>query len=422
MFDALTDGLTYLQAHSIGGFVALFWFVLLFELPRYILPFVSAALFMKRDPDIAAADLCSIGRISLMIAGHNEERAIERCVLGLWEQSLPPDEIIVVSDGSSDGMINMLAELRQRGLISKAHGTALRAGKSAATNLAQRLADGDIMINVDCDCSFDRHALRNIVRPFSDLRVGAVSGNISPRNRTVSIIAAFQAIEYLISISLGKKALGMIGQVSCASGAFSAFRRDALEQVSGLDSGGGEDLDVTLRLRRSGWRIEFADDAMCYTDVPATLTALTRQRFRWERDAVRLRYRKHVGAMNPFSKKFDPAELFNEFEFLLFNVVGAAALPFYCLWLFTSFGDMAPLILIAAQAGMTAIDIIVFALAAVATPRAVSLPLFPYVFGYSLFNGILMRFIRLSAYLQEWIFRSSYSDTYVPDKVHKVRA
>ena len=47
----------------------------------------------------------------------------------------------------------------------------------------------------------------------------------------------------------------VIGQVVCASGAFSAFRRTALEEVGGFDVGGGEDLDATLRMGKNGWRI-----------------------------------------------------------------------------------------------------------------------------------------------------------------------
>ena len=50
-----------------------------------------------------------------------------------------------------------------------------------------------------------------------------------------------------------------------------------------------------------------------------------------------------------------------------------------------------------------------------------ALPLAPYVVGYSLFNGFVMRFVRLAAYLQEWVVEASYRDTYVPSKVHRVR-
>ena len=378
-----------------------------------------AALSVRTER--ARPEKVDVGRLSVVIAGHNEEDSIERCVVSLREQSLLPDEIIVVSDGSTDRMPQVLRALQSRGLIQQAHSTQVRSGKSAAVNLAVGRSTGNIIVNVDCDCTFDRHALRDIVEPFADPEVGAVSGNIIVRNPEVSLISACQAIEYMISISQGKQASGLTDQVSCVSGAFGAFRREALERVGGLDSGGGEDLDVTLKLRTAGWKTRFAPDAICYTDVPTTLEALTRQRFRWERDAVRLRNRKHRDLLNPFSSRFSVLELLHELDFLVFNVFAASIFPIYIVWLFVTYGGLTPIILMAAQVGMWGLDAFTFLLAAWMTPKVNALALIPYLPAYSPFYGFLMRFVRLAAYLQEWVFKASYRDPYVPQKVHLVR-
>lgn len=414
---SMTEALDYLFAQNFASLFVLFWFVLVFEVPRYLMLFLATAFVPKRREDTRPFD----GRVSIVIAGHSEESSIQKCVLALREQSRKANEIIVVSDGSSDRMAAKIALMLRNGLIDSAHSTQLRSGKSAGTNMAARLCTGDIIINVDCDCSFDRHAIRNILRPFADRDVAAVCGAILPRNTYRSLIAAFQGIEYMISISLGKQAADRVGQVTCVSGAFGAFRREAYEMTGGLDAGGGEDLDLTIRLRRSGWRIRFAADAQCYTDVPETRSALVSQRFRWERDAVRLRYRKHADMMNPFSRRFRWSELAHEVEFLFFNILAAAAMPFYLIWLFQTYGTFALTVLLAAQFGLLALDLIVFLLAASVTPKANGFGLLPYLVGYSVFSSIYMRFVRLTAYLQEWILRTSYSDAYVPDKVHKVR-
>ncbi|MFO6464294.1 glycosyltransferase family 2 protein [Jannaschia sp. KMU-145] len=412
----LASAIAYLEAQSFDSLLALFWFVAIFELPRYGIPFLLTALTPGRTRPSAEFE----GRVSVIIAGHSEEQAIAACVHGLVEQSRRPDEIVVVSDGSSDAMRRRIAELRAAGLIDAVHATDLRSGKSAGTNMAARLSTGQIVINVDCDCSFDRYAIRNVLRPFADPAVAAVCGNILPRNTDRSLIARFQAIEYAISISLGKQAGDRLDQITCVSGAFGAFRRDAYDAVGGLDAGGGEDLDLTLSLRQAGWGIRFAADAMCYTDVPATRAALVGQRLRWERDAVRLRYRKHARMLNPFASGFRVSELVHELEFLLFNVVAAAALPVYVLWLFAMYGASAWIVMGAAQLGLMVLDLLVFILAASRTPKLDGLSLLPDVPGYSLFS-IYMRMVRLAAYLQEWIFRSSYADNYVPEKVHRVR-
>ena len=144
--------------------------------------------------------------------------------------------------------------LQKQGLIAEAHCTQLRAGKSAACNLGFSRASGAIIVNVDCDCILERHALLHLCQPFIDPIVGAIAGNIVVRNADASLIAGFQAIEYLISISQGKQSANLTDQMTCVSGAFGAFRRTAIQGVGGLDAGGGEDLDATLRLRTSGWR------------------------------------------------------------------------------------------------------------------------------------------------------------------------
>jgi len=102
--------------------------------------------------------------------------------------------------------------------------------------------------------------------------------------------------------------------------------------------------------------------------------------------------------------------------------VGAAIIfPIYIAWLLATYGDLALMILIGAQAGMLVLDSATFVLAALVSPKVKALPLAPYVVGYSLFNGFVMRFVRLAAYLQEWVVEASYRDTYVPSKVHRVR-
>ncbi len=420
MWQTFTDGFAFLSSQSWAGFLALFWFTILFDVPRYTLPFIAAAFFGPRSekPAHLASD---IGKVSVILAGHNEADAIERCVRSFHEQSCPPDEIVVVSDGSTDGMPEKLRELQSQGVIDQAHCTQLRAGKSAACNLGERWATGDIIIIADCDCTYHRHSLKRILAPFSDPEIGAVSGNIMVRNVAHGLITRFQAIEYLISISLGKQASAMTEQVTCVSGAFGAFRRLAIQGANGNDVGGGEDLDLTMRLRKGGWRIAFAPEAICYTDTPATFGALVRQRFRWERDAVRIRYRKHGDLMNPASENFKLTELVHELEFLIFHIVGAAVLPVYIVWLFLTYGNFALTILLSVQLGLFVLDFLSFLLAALATPRANALPLLAYTPAYSLFSGFVMRNVRLAAYIEEWLFNASADDEYLPAKVRITR-
>ena len=144
--------------------------------------------------------------------------------------------------------------MREERLIDAALATSLRSGKSSASNLGISLAHGDIVVVADCDCTFDRDAIRHLIAPFEDPAIGAVCGNIGVRNTRATLLSAIQGVEYLLSISLGKRLLDMFDQVTCASGAFSAFRKRALAEVAGHDVGPGEDLDLTSDCAAPGGR------------------------------------------------------------------------------------------------------------------------------------------------------------------------
>lgn len=417
-------GFAFLLAQSIVGVMSIFWYTIIFEIPRYFIPFVAAGLSLRDKSDAPqeqepapAANLT----VSIVLIGHNEESAIEACVRSLREQSFNDFDIVVVSDGSTDKMSAAARELVRRGWVSQVLTTDLRGGKSSGINLAWHAAKGDIIINVDCDCSFDRYAIEALVRPFADPRIGAVCGDVAPRNSDASLIAQFQEIEYLQSISVGKRIGNVVDQIVCASGAFSAFRRSALEQVGGFDVGGGEDLDVTLRLRKIGWKVRFAPDAMCYTDVPTSAFVLIRQRLRWERDASWLRFRKHKRLLNPFARDFIGGETFHQWDFFVFNVAAAFVFPAYLVILGVQYGSFLPAILISMQLGLLTMDVTILALSAWITRRPTFWRNLPYLPAYTLFQCYVMRPVRLFAYIDELCFSGSHRDNYTPFKVRLER-
>lgn len=397
--------------------LGLFWYVLLIDLPRYTLGFcavATSAIFAerRREPDGLLHPL-----VSVVLAGHNERRTIRRCVLSLRQQTYDRLEIICVDDGSIDGMSRELRRLRDERLIDAVLSTSLRRGKSSAHNLGVSRARGDIIVITDCDCTLDRDAIQHLIAPFEDPTVGSVCGNIGVRNCRATLLSAMQAMEYLLSISLGKRMFDLFGQVTCASGAFGAFRRRTLAQIGGLDVGPGEDLDITLRLRGAGWKIRFAEHAWCLTDVPDTLETFVSQRLRWERDALRLRFRKHWRSTNPRQGWREAGELIHQAEFVLIYLVATLAFPLYLIWLAYAFGAAALTVVVLVMMLYIVLDVIAIACALVVVERAELRRMLPYVLVYGIFHAYLLRIVRLVAYTQEWMFMASRRDRYVPARV-----
>ncbi|MFY0613014.1 MAG: glycosyltransferase family 2 protein [Hyphomicrobiaceae bacterium] len=425
----LFDGLDLLANVGTTGLVAMLWYLIIFEIPRYGLSFLSLALlpFRAGQARLRSTRHEQIGQslalqskpvpVSVLVVGHSEAEALENCIDSLRAQSFSQFEIVVVSDGSRDAMVDVAERLLRGGKIDKLLSTDLRCGKSAGVNLAVRAATGDLLVNVDCDCSYDRFAIERILARFSDPTVGAVSGDIIPRNANSSLISALQTIEYLLSISLAKRAANTLEQVVCVSGAFGAFRRSALASIGGLDPGGAEDLDLTMRMRSRGWRIRFEPEAICYTDVPHTAWSLVRQRLRWERDSVRVRFRKHKRELSPFAKNFRSSETFHQVDFLLFHVLFAFVFPVYLAFMWLAFGHNAMFLLIAVQVVALMLDCLAFVIAIAITGRWHSFGMCAYLPAYSLYTSVFMRLVRLWAYIDEWAFDSSRKDSYVPERV-----
>ena len=220
--------------------LAMFWFMIILELPRYTLSGLAVFVcsFFRRTPPTRAdrAYLDSL-KLSVVVAGHNEADSMWKCLRSLGEQTRRIDEIIVVDDGSTDGMRDMINAIRRAGHIDVALANQVRCGKAASCNMAFNFSSGDIIINLDADSSYDRDAIAKLIEPFCDPKVGATTGSIGVRNFRLSAVTAWQSIEYVTSIALGKRVLEMFDMVACASGAFSAFRREAVDQMASWRAG-----------------------------------------------------------------------------------------------------------------------------------------------------------------------------------------
>jgi cellulose synthase/poly-beta-1,6-N-acetylglucosamine synthase-like glycosyltransferase len=397
-------------------------FPLLFEFPRYLLGFPSIVMMYLRDRKAAQKGALklppNLGKVSILIAGHNEADAIENGVKSLMKQSFRDFEIVCVSDGSTDDTYEIMKRLQREGLVQKVAGNQTRGGKASAINLGARLASGDILIVIDCDCTFEEHAIAEILMPFWDPQVAGVSASVLVKNSDASFCASIQGIEYLQGMVLGKAQLEMFGQLCMISGAFGAFRKDAWNRVNGMDPGPGEDLDISLRLRFAGYKLAFAHRAIAYTDVPTSYFNLFRQRNRWERDLIWLRFRKHGWAFNPFGVNFKPKEMYHQIDVILWTLIPTAIfIPYMAmcyLWLGDSFW---PLMATVTMMGFV-FDICVFTCAVIAIGDNKHWRLLPFLLVYGVIQSWVMRQHRLYAMANEWIYSVSREDSFAPPKVN----
>jgi cellulose synthase/poly-beta-1,6-N-acetylglucosamine synthase-like glycosyltransferase len=284
--------------------------------------------------------------VSVVVPTFNGGSGLDRSIVSLHRQTLRPLEIIVVDDGSTDDTRVIAERARACGLVDMVicHGT--RCGRSAAVNAAARFASGDLLLTVDADTVFEPSAVARLAAVFRDPRVAGASCNIAIANERETIWTGLQGVEYLMSITAGRSILDILGAIACLSGACSMYRRDVFLRQGGLDVGPGEDLEFSLRLRRLGHRIRFVPEAWAETAGPTGGLSLLRQRARWDRDALRIRFMMY-GEFGFFHRLERLPDTLQRLDFIIFDLVPTLSFPFYLAYLVALFGANAVLFLAA---------------------------------------------------------------------------
>jgi cellulose synthase/poly-beta-1,6-N-acetylglucosamine synthase-like glycosyltransferase len=377
----------------------LFWFTLAFDVPRYVISVIVISIFERRA--LQPLRLTT----SAIVAGHNEAHSIRACV-----KSINADQVIIVDDGSTDGMWKVVEQLRAEGLVHKAVRLPVRSSKITAVNIGLEACTGEIIFLVDADTILEPAAIDAALAYFADPKVAGVACDLKVYNESASLTTRFQAIEYAIAISVGRQVSDALDLIPTVSGAFAAFRRSALREVGGLDMEVSEDAALTMKLRHAGYKIRFAPEAIGKTKVPETLTALTVQRLRWDAGLITIWCRKYIGNISPLSPHFRLIEALVILDVIWFSIILPLALPIYYVWLWSNVGEFAFTLLAAIFIGLTGLDVFMCILA------RVPLRLFPYIPLYTLIQNIVIRPIRIAALLGELIFVNSRRDNFIPEQ------
>ena len=218
--------------------------------------------------------------VSVIVPAFNEERVIEATIRSLLNSDYDNFEIIVVDDGSQDRTSEVVREyFGDEPLVSLF--TEPNAGKAAALNLGLRYAKGEVVVALDADTQFPGETIRALARRFVDPHIGAVAGNAKVGNR-INVVTRWQALEYITSQNMDRRAFASLNCITVVPGAVGAWRRELIDQCGGFSTETlAEDQDLTMKIRKLGYKIGYEESAIGWTEAPASLKMLARQRFRW---------------------------------------------------------------------------------------------------------------------------------------------
>jgi cellulose synthase/poly-beta-1,6-N-acetylglucosamine synthase-like glycosyltransferase len=295
--------------------------------------------------------------ISVLLPAFNEEVGIVESVRSLLSLRYPRFEIVVVSDGSTDGTLERLthafglvpvrkalrdgittAPVRaafasrrhpELSVIDKENG-----GKADALNCGVNAALYPYVCAIDADALLEDDALIRVAQPILDDpdRVVATGGIVRIVNgctvshgRVTSVglptakLAVMQVVEYFRAFLVGRVGWSRVKSLVIISGAFGLFRRSVVEAVGGWATDTvGEDVELVMRMHRylreraEDYEVRFVPDPVCWTEAPEDISQLSRQRRRWQRGLAETLWRHRRLWFNP-----------------RYGFLGAVAIPYF---------------------------------------------------------------------------------------------
>lgn len=276
--------------------------------------------------------------ISVIAPAFNEEATIIESANSLLNLKYPDYELIIVNDGSRDNTLQALIQYYDlekvdviiddklktmpiRGVyrnktmpklivVDKVNG-----GKADSLNSGINISSKDYFCGIDADSLLETDALLKLTSQMVDEEVEcpAMGGNIFPVNGCSvdkgmltrlkipnNNIARIQTIEYIRAFMAGRVGWAYLDCLLIISGAFGLFKKDRIIEIGGyLTSSGkykkdtvGEDMELVVRLSRhmiekkEKFKINYAFNANCWTEVPESYNILKKQRDRWHRGLI----------------------------------------------------------------------------------------------------------------------------------------
>lgn len=273
----------------------------IYELLVTLLVLVSTFYALRKEKSrrmVSSSDTGALPPASILIAAHNEATCILKTLESIALLEGVECEVIVASDGSTDGMNELLEHRRDITLLKLP-----KVGKAAALNAALEIARHEIVVTLDADTRLEPHSAARLIKTFRGPEVQAVGGWVFVRNHGSSWLTRWQFLEYIRNL-LWRNGLAHLGVLLQVSGAFGAFRRETLQRLGGFDhSSLTEDYEIVYRIHRDfrsrgeDCRVLTRSDAIAYTEAPEGFRDFIAQRTRWFAGFIRTlwTYRGMIG-------------------------------------------------------------------------------------------------------------------------------
>jgi cellulose synthase/poly-beta-1,6-N-acetylglucosamine synthase-like glycosyltransferase len=205
--------------------------------------------------------------ISILVPTFNEEAIIQKRIQNLQALKYPKDkfEILVVDSGSSDATMSVVERMCHKGEAPRVRLVCedQRRGKASAINCGASHAVGDIVLVTDANSLFDENVLAELAPNFENVKIGGVGGRYvvsNPENPLPSVEQFYWELEDVLRTGESE-----LDSACLFQGEINAWRKSIVKADPAMI---GEDLDMSIMIRKKGYKVAFEPKAVCYEPSP----------------------------------------------------------------------------------------------------------------------------------------------------------
>lgn len=239
--------------------------------------------------------------VAVIVPVYNEDpELLRQCFDSLLGQTYRLSGVYVTDDGSDDAQCwEVMREYADTYSLFDIERLSQNMGKRQAQRAGiTRATDETIFVTVDSDSILEPDAIEEIVKPFADEDVTAVTGSPQLLNADESRFMSLVNMRYWVASNIERASQSVFGTVYCCCGVFSAYRADVVrehldeytsQRFRGVECTYGDDRHLTSYMLRHG-EVIYQSTAVVWTESPSEMRAFLRQQTRWMRSFWRESY------------------------------------------------------------------------------------------------------------------------------------
>jgi O-antigen biosynthesis protein len=213
--------------------------------------------------------------LSVIIPAYNAERTLDECLKSVINAAPSEKEIILIDDASTDRTREIASTYPIKLLCQNKN-----MGQAAAKNLGINQASSEIIAFIDSDCVVNPDYFLRLLLALEPAKndLGGVGGILYPADK--NLVSESFNIRFFGCSPLAE---AENREIDTISGAASIYPKKVLTQVGGFDAelGGGEDLDLNIRIRKNGYKLLLVPSAKACHMHPAEMKPLLKKWFNY---------------------------------------------------------------------------------------------------------------------------------------------